>query len=224
MQPIQHRKPYALLSIDLGVDNLGYAVLSYDKPIISGFTPKNKPIYNKLAFEDIHLEYGLFDIDAHANRVRVRSDTSAIKKTKDVVLGRCVAMQTFFNGIALNHVSIDYVIIERQVTTNVCAMELMYAATSQALNHTDNVIIFDPKLKFTKLNVEYDTKNKAHKRLSASFAKQLLTNKYPDKIGLLDESKKKDDMSDAINQAFVWLLDNGILNCDKDTYRQLIGV
>lgn len=202
----------AILSIDLGVDNLGYAVLSYDKPIVSAFTSKNKPIYNKLLFEDIHLEYGLFDIDAH------------VKKAKDTVLGRCVAMQSFFNNIALKYVSIDYVIIERQVTSNVCAMELMYAATSQALNHTDNVVIFDPKLKFTKLNIEYDTKNKAHKRLSASFAKHLLTNKYPDKIGLLDESKKKDDMSDAINQAFVWLLDSGILDCDKNRYRELIGV
>lgn len=196
----------AILSIDLGVDNLGYAVVSYNKH------PMNKGIHEKIAFEDIDLEYGLYNIDAH------------VKKTHDVVLGRCTALQTFFNNIALKYVSIDAIIIERQVATNTCAMELMYAAASQALILTDNVVIFDPKLKFTKINVDYETKNKAHKRLSIQFAKQLLTNKFPENINLLDNSKKKDDMADAINQLFIWMIDNQVLNCSKDIYRGLIGL
>jgi hypothetical protein len=73
----------------------------------------------------------------------------------------------------------EAIIIERQVNINTVAMELMYATTATALSICRNIIIFDPKMKFTHLKIKYDTKNKNHKTQSVEIVKKYLNLNFP---------------------------------------------
>ena len=72
----------------------------------------------------------------------------------------------------------------------------------------DNLIIFDPRLKFKYTEVEYDSKKKEHKRLSIRFALKLLMKWFPNRVNDFQMFGKKDDIADAIVMAFMnadWL-------------------
>ena len=171
-----------LLSIDIGTTNLGYTFIDFD---------------TKCGLADMGIRFGIFRIDAG-------------KKVKDsIVIHRIKKVKELFSLFPI----LDYVIIERQVNINTEAMELMYAITSAAMLRVgDNcVTIFDPKLKFTHYHLKYDTKGKAHKRLSIQIAHEFLEAYYPELIDEFSMYEKKDDISDSLNQAIVWLRKNNMI-------------
>ena len=187
---------HCILSIDLGIKNLGYSIITYSK-------------LGKLSFEDINIKFGIFNIAEN------------LSKKSNVVVGRCEALHDFFCNIAEKY-TIDFVIIERQVSRNTMAMELMYATTSIAMFHCTDIIIFDPKNKFNKLNIEYSTESKKHKKQSTLYARNLISKKYNNLLASFDSYDKKDDISDSLNQCFVWMLENGMLKVSKDEFINLI--
>lgn len=187
---------HAILSLDLGIKNIGYAIVSYSK-------------FGKLSFADLNIKFGIYDISEN------------IPKGCNIVNGRCSALHSFFNNIIESY-SIDFIIIERQVSRNTMAMELMYATTAISLFHCSDVIIFDPKNKFTKLNIGYDTNNKKHKKQSITYARNLINTAFTDKLNEFENHSKKDDISDALNQCFVWMLENEFLKITKDEFVSII--
>ena len=86
----------------------------------------------------------------------------------------------------------------------------MYSIATEALNYTDNVIIFTPAEKFKTFQIPYSTTNKQHKRLSITLASNLITKNFPEMIYKFNTFKKKDDISDVINQLFTVLYQNDI--------------
>lgn len=156
-----------ILSIDIGIHNIGYAV--YD-----------------MTTEEII--FGLYDTDSQL--------TSADKKA-NVVVTRTKYIHMFISCMFSKY-NIQKVIIERQVNNNTMAMELMYLITSAVYHFCKNIIIFDPKLKFTKLGLTYNTKNKAHKKLSIKIVKNFITKYHPQLLNTFNENAKQDDISDAI--------------------------
>ena len=124
----EETKANYILSIDIGIHNLGWCVME---------TNPNTP----------YLEFGLYDIDED-------------NKNKDTVLYRTAKVHEFVKQI-FDIYNVSTVIIERQVNVNTMAMELMYSLVSSIYPYTRNIIIFDPKLKFTTLSLKYDTKNKS---------------------------------------------------------------
>ena len=190
------KHPHCILSLDLGIKNIGYSISSYTK-------------IGKLVYSDITLTFGILNI------------TEKLPKSSNVVTGRCTVLHEFFNDISDQYI-IDYVIIERQVSRNVMAMELMYATTAIAMFHCSDIIIFDPKNKFNKLNIDYDTTSKKHKKQSTTYAHNLIKNNFNDLLTEFNSYTKKDDISDAINQSFVWLVENGILAVSKDDFKVTI--
>lgn len=185
-----------IISIDLGIKNLGYSVISYSK-------------IGKLNFSDIKINFGIYDI------------SKCIPKKVNVVNGRCAALFKFFADIIENF-TVDTVIIERQVSRNVMAMELMYATTAIAMFYCDDVVIFDPKNKFNKLNIEYSTESKKHKKQSSSYARNLIESEFSDMLNEFDSYSKKDDISDSLNQCFVWMIENEFLNVKKSDFVRII--
>lgn len=181
---------HAIISIDIGVKNLGYTIFSYnDAP---------------LNLSDFNIEFDIYNI------------TSKKKDLDDgaqlIISSRCQVLYNFFKMLQSKYV-IDYIIIEKQVQTNTIAMELMYSIYSFALTicNSSNIFIFDPKLKFTSINVSYETKNKQHKRQSIKYARNLLSKKYPDKVVAFDKYDKKDDISDSLNQGIIFLIMKGVI-------------
>ena len=122
----------SIISIDIGEKNLGYTVARANE-------------FNKeTSINDINFVSGTFDIER--------------KKTQeDVVLYRVSKINEFLKTLINENDFIEEVIIERQVPTNLVAMCLMYTVVSFFNNYTDRIILFDPKLKFTKINQVYTT-------------------------------------------------------------------
>ena len=81
----------------------------------------------------------------------------------------------------------------------------MYSIATEALNYTNNVVIFTPAEKFKTFQIPYSTTNKQHKRLSITLASNLITKHFPEMIHKFNTFEKKDDISDAINQLFAVL-------------------
>lgn len=190
---------HCILSIDIGIKNLGYAIISYTKNIT----------LHRLSLEDITLEFDTFNI------------TQQLKRSDNVVIGRCKAMHNFFISIADKY-AIDTVIIERQVARNTMAMELMYCISSIAMFYTNDVVIFDPKNKFNKLNLPYSTVNKEHKKQSINYAHEIIKSKFELKLPSFTSHAKRDDISDAINQCFVHLIESGMLKITKEEFVKII--
>ena len=191
---------YHILSIDIGIKNLGYSIISFNK-------------LGKKDLTDLHIEFDIFDISKH------------LKKRGDIVSSRCEALLVLFNQLFNKYTTFQTIIIERQVNRNVMAMELMYAITMalKLLNdETCPIVIFDPKDKFLKLGLTYETKNKAHKKQSIRYAQTLINKVWTDKIEHFNKFDKKDDVSDALNQALVWMCHNGFLTLTVDQYVEMI--
>ena len=188
---------HCIVSIDLGIKNLGYSLISYTK-------------FGKLSFDDIKIDFGIFNI------------AEILNKKENIVVGRCNALHDFFCDVVEKGYEIDFVIIERQVSRNTMAMELMYATTAIALFHCQDIIIFDPKNKFNKLNIEYSTESKKHKKQSSNYARNLIRKKYEEHLSKFDSYEKKDDISDSLNQCFVWMIENGMLKVTKDEFLDII--
>lgn len=176
-QPKSLLHDYYILSIDIGVKNLGYSIIGVSK---------------LMNLKDISIRFGIVNLS--------ESDTT--------ISARCESLYKFLDKI-FTAIKITTVIIEKQVPNNIKAMELMYAiygmATVMLKGQQSNIIVFDPKLKFTSLNVPYDTKNKQHKRQSISYAKSFIEKQLPNKLSEFVKHTKKDDISDSINQALVWI-------------------
>ena len=104
--------------------------------------------------------------------------------------------------------NVSTVIVERQVNVNTMAMELMYSLVSSIYPYTRDIIIFDPKLKFTTLSLKYDTKNKQHKKLSVCVVYNYLLHKYPEHVNKFMSYTKRDDISDAVLMLLVYVYKN----------------
>ena len=168
-----------ILSIDIGIHNIGYAVYDINTKEIT---------------------FGLYDTD--------KKLTSADKKA-NVVVTRTKYIHMFISDMFAKY-NIKKVIIERQVNNNTMAMEFMYLITSAVYSYCENIIIFDPKLKFTTLGLTYNTKNKAHKKLSIQIVKGYITKYYPHLLDTFNENSKQDDISDAILMILVHINKNDI--------------
>lgn len=173
-----------VLSIDVGEKNLGWTVARIPEKY-TGTTE----------IKDIEFTSGIYDLE--------------ISKThSNVVLARVASLHNFiFHYLPITN--FHRVIIERQVMRNQVAMELMYSLVSMLYPLTSNIVIFDPKLKFTTIGQQYETKNKQHKKQSIeNMRKMLATNISPsfEKLSvILDETKKKDDIADSFNQLIIQL-------------------
>ena len=158
------------LSIDIGIRHLGYSILTTEG----------------LIFE-------IFDIEDTYKK------DSRLKKINSVPVQRAYVLNEFLTKI-INEYSIERIIVERQVQTNTMAMEVMYCIISLCITKIplENLIVYDPKKKFTDLHLKYTTKNKAHKKLSIALCSETLKRLYPGLIDSFDKHKKKDDIADSV--------------------------
>jgi len=160
------------LSIDIGIKNLGFA------------------IYYQIGSEATAFDFGLYNIN---DNIKYRTNSKT-----NVVTERCKSIKRFFESLEIK--SYEAIIIERQVVNNSIACYLMYSIATEALNYTNNVIIFTPAEKFKTFGIPYSTTNKQHKRLSITLASNLITKHFPKMIHKFNTFEKKDDIADAINQ------------------------
>lgn len=182
-----------VLSIDIGTRNLGYAILSW-----AGEYPTIK---------HINIDFDILTIDDGSK--------------KDIVVKRINILKEFLHS-KMELYNIKHIIIERQVTTNVVAMCLMYTIATFGIDNDIDIVIFDPKQKFSILGVQYTSIKKEHKIQSIMYARNLIHNQFHDKLSKFTSYLKQDDISDAINQGILWMINQKIIVTSIDSVRQLM--
>ena len=164
---------YASLSIDIGYKNLAFSIYM--------------PNENNLVFGLLNIEEEIKKYKEKASNISKR-----VRVLHDFIENHCLC----FN--------IKKVIIERQTPKNTVAMSIMYSIASICwCLGIQNIVIFDPKRKFKYYNVEYDTKNKKHKKLSIELCEKVLQEKMPEFVETFKGYEKKDDLADSILMNFV---------------------
>lgn len=181
-----------MISIDIGKINTGFAILKDDELTIGLLNIKDAKI--NTTNESLKNNF-----ESEINKLK-------LKKSISVVIHRGLVLKTFFN-IIFSQFSIEKVIIERQSQHNPTAQEIEYMITGLCLNKTNDIIIFNPINKFSYVNLQYDTKNKAHKKLSIRVVDSLLKNESNSQsenvLEFFNELDKKDDVADAIYMAYI---------------------
>ena len=143
---------------------------------------------------DGELDIGLFELSERG---------SGSKNNHSLILKRCDRLYELLEPI-INEKNIETLVIERQVLNNHVATSLMHCVIGMVRGlGVKKIIIFNPKKKFIKLRIPYETKNKAHKKLSVEIAEELIKWKFPEMYNEFTKYKKKDDMADALLQLFV---------------------
>jgi Holliday junction resolvasome RuvABC endonuclease subunit len=170
-----------ILSVDIGIKNLGYTVLQYETTV-----------------DDASLSFGLIDISGK----------------KDVVESRCKSLFDF-----IGRIEPKVLIVERQVHENTQAMCLMYSIVTAGVAVGADIVIFDPKMKFTVLKIPFSVKNKMHKKLSIEMAESLLSHIAPDLLPEFLKFRKKDDIADSLIQLYVHLATRRFI--DAKTLREV---
>jgi Holliday junction resolvasome RuvABC endonuclease subunit len=157
------------LSIDIGIKNLGWSIIDAEN----------------------NIDFGIYNVDEEIVPKNI--------KKIGVVHSRIWILKEFINGICDKN-NINTIIIEKQVNRNTIAMELMYLLVTLCSEKVgiENVIIYDPKKKFTTLKMEYDTRNKAHKKKSIEIISRWLQENDKNNYVKLQNYDKKDDISDSI--------------------------
>lgn len=164
-----------LLSIDIGVKNLGWSLIEYEKGCEDS---------------DLFIDFGIFVID---EKKSTRTST---------VVSRCKRVCEFFDDFQPDYVVIERQVNTNTKAMELMYAVVMKAIEIVGI---ERVFIFDPKLKFTYYGEEYTTKGKQHKRKSIRKAHELLERHYGNLIWKFEEFDKKDDISDAINQGITLL-------------------
>jgi len=183
-----------IISIDIGTKNLGYSIIKYGDSL-----------------KTLDITFDIFIIDN--------------KKTiKDTVKHRTERVIEFFKSLDIKDVDNVKIIIERQVSQNTIAMELMYSvATAAAMIYgNDNTIIFAPDRKFKYIKEEYSTKNLQHKKKSKEMTHYFLRNNYEINYEKYINFDKQDDIADSLNQALVYMVENKLVNEDMLQLRELL--
>lgn len=193
-----------IISIDVGEKNLGYTVAQ-------ATTFDNLTKLSKIKFNS-----GVYNLN--------------IKHGKNsIIISRVDALSKFIDFIIKSFGDDVYgLIIEKQVSKNYSAMEMMYSIIGLIYQYTKNIFIFDPKLKFNAIDQIYSTVNKSHKKLSISNMEKLLksnlSESFSDLNKLLISSKKKDDIADSFNQLIIYLSMNNLINLSIENIKKLYEI
>lgn len=184
------------ISIDIGEKNLGWTIAEVSADISDSLDSLDISDSSTFNLKDF-----MFHSGDHDYKIKQRDST---------VLRRVEAISTFFDSL-IGDQKVIGAVIERQVMRNQVAMGLMYAVTMKLAQYTKNIVIFDPKLKFTSIGQQYDTTNKRHKKQSIKNMEKMIDSTELNDISrdelrkTLRDATKKDDIADSFNQLIIQL-------------------
>ena len=213
---------YYILSIDLGKRNLGWSLFKQleDKTIE----------LDSFGIFDIDNEIQTQTITV-TKTLKNSTKTIQVKRFKDTqtVIARPTVLVEFLESLR-ERINDDFykVIVEKQNINNPLAMTLQTVIITYCITRLIEVTSFDPKAKFdnaskmftsaksagiTNIN-QLNTTKKEHKKLIVDMAREVIENYSKDEkrrehfIEMFNQHNKKDDISDSLVQAVVYLRKN----------------
>jgi hypothetical protein len=164
------------LSIDVGCRNLGYSIIS----------------------SNFDITFGIYDLSKR-EYVEPKQKQTKNKKCINYII---VSINNFLNDL-FNKYHINTLIIEKQVKRNIRALNVMWIIIEYCLINNCRIILFNAGDKFKyEPGLKYDSKHKEHKKICVRYAKNIF-NYFGIDIKLIDEYRKKDDISDSICMLFI---------------------
>ena len=192
-----------IVSIDIGERNLGWTVVEI------------KPAGNKVgaSLNEFKFSCGVYDIKSSPNY-----------RKYSPVLSRISIISEFVDSLALAG-GVRAAIIEEQVRAATINRCLMYCVATALRKHTDNIILFKPYEKFTRIKQQIDTSNKKHKQLSIENMKKI-TKHYNlvNVVTELEKYKKKDDIADSFNQLIIQLIKWDLVDITFDELNEILNM
>ena len=213
---------YYILSIDLGKRNLGWSLFKQleDKTIE----------LDSFGIFDIDNEIQTQTVTV-TKQLKTTTKTIQVKRFKDTqtVIARPTVLVEFLESLR-ERINDDFykVIVEKQNINNPLAMTLQTVIITYCITRLIEVTSFDPKVKFdnasrmftsaksagiTNIN-QLNTTKKEHKKLIVDMAREVIENYSKDEkqrehfIEMFNQHNKKDDISDSLVQAVVYLRKN----------------
>jgi hypothetical protein len=178
----------------------------------------SQPTERLLSFDIGKYNLAFADINYSERKIsKINFDLRNISSKSATPVARCTALKELVEELSLTKDTV--VVIERQTPNNTVAMEIMYGLIALVLQYTAQVVVFDPKLKFTTFRVEYNTRNAAHKKKSIALMTEFLKG-YPDLLEIFSKCPKKDDISDALFQGLAQLKLMEKINLEDFTQKQ----
>lgn len=211
-----------ILSIDLGKRNLGWSLFRQ-------LTDKTIELDSFGVF-DIDNEIQTQTITV-TKTLKTTTKTIQVKRFKDTqaVIARPTVLVEFLESLR-ERINDDFykVIVEKQNINNPLAMTLQTVIITYCITRLIEVTSFDPKVKFdnaskmfasaksagiTNIN-QLNTTKKEHKKLIVDMAREVIENYSKDEkqreffVEQFNKHAKKDDISDSLVQAVVYLRKN----------------
>ena len=187
-----------IISIDIGERNLGWTVVE---------------IKQGASLNEFKFSCGVYDIKSSPNY-----------RKYSPVLSRISIISEFVDSLALAG-GVRAAIIEEQVRAATINRCLMYCVATALRKHTDNIILFKPYEKFTRIKQQIDTSNKKHKQLSIENMKKI-TKHYNlvNVVTELEKYKKKDDIADSFNQLIIQLIKWDLVDITFDELNEILNM
>lgn len=211
-----------ILSIDLGKRNLGWSLFRQ--------LPDKTIELDSFGIFDIDNEIQTQTITV-TKTLKTTTKTIQVKRFKDTqtVIARPTVLVEFLESLR-ERINDDFykVIVEKQNINNPLAMTLQTVIITYCITRLIEVTSFDPKVKFdnasrmfvsaksagiTNIN-QLNTTKKEHKKLIVDMAREVIDNYSKDEkqreyfVEEFNKHPKKDDISDSLVQAVVYLRKN----------------
>ena len=190
-----------IISIDIGERNLGWTVVE---------------IKQSKDIREFKFSCGVYDIKSSPNYRKYNPVISRISIISDFV-------DSLIN--AKPEIKLRAAIIEEQVRAATINRCLMYCVATALRKHTDNIILFKPYEKFTRIKQQIDTQHKKHKQLSIENMKKIT--KHYNLVNVeteLEKHKKKDDIADSFNQLIIQLIKWDLVDITFDELSEILNL
>ena len=202
-----------IISIDIGERNLGWTVVE---------------IKQGASLNEFKFSCGVYDIKSSPNYRKyspVLSRISIISEFVDSLIESSRSSGGEPNNNAKPEIKLRAAIIEEQVRAATINRCLMYCVATALRKHTDNIILFKPYEKFTRIKQQIDTSNKKHKQLSIENMKKIT--KHYNLVNVeteLEKYKKKDDIADSFNQLIIQLIKWNLVDITFDELNEILNM
>ena len=192
-----------IISIDIGERNLGWTVVE---------------IKQSKDIRDFKFSCGVYDIKSSPNYRKYNPVISRISIISDFV-------DSLIESSRSSEIKLRAAIIEEQVRAATINRCLMYCVATALRKHTDNIILFKPYEKFTRIKQQIDTQHKKHKQLSIENMKKIT--KHYNLVNVeteLEKHKKKDDIADSFNQLIIQLIKWDLVDITFDELNEILNL
>jgi Holliday junction resolvasome RuvABC endonuclease subunit len=178
-----------ILSIDIGMKNLGITSVVYSSDVVD-LTTSDVVFYN----------YNLANLSTITDRCK------RLRAILNQLIGNYICTKIIIEKQFNNN------------TIAMCLMYALTSIGQEICINDGDLVVFAPDQKFRYINEKYETRNRKHKKKSVDHALKFISTHLQDKIDDFNRIHKKDDIADSLNQLIIQLIMWNKLRINENLY------